>query len=96
MKMHNPAHPGELLKYDIIEASGLSITNTANHLGISRKHLSNICNAHAPITADIAIRLEKAFGKPSAETWLSMQLQYELWHAQQANKSLKIDRIQAA
>jgi antitoxin HigA-1 len=95
-QMHNPAHPGGVLKYDIIQALDLSISKTADHLGISRKHLSNVCNGHNAITADLAIRLEKAFGSPTAETWLTMQSKYDLWKAAHSGNAKDVQPIQAA
>ena len=83
MIMHNPPHPGEILKEDIIEALNLSVTKTAEHLQITRKHLSNVCNGHNGISADLALRLEAVFGAPKAPAWLEMQAAYDLWKAKE-------------
>lgn len=93
--MFNPVHPGEMLKEDIIVPLGLNMEKTAKHLGISRKHLSSICNCKNAITATLSIRLEQAFGAPSAETWVKMQAKYDVWVAQQADTH-PIERIQVA
>ena len=79
MRMHNPAHPGEVLKEWL---EGISVTEAALKLGITRAHLSRILNAHAGISADMALRLADALGT-SAESWLQMQLNYDLWQAEQ-------------
>lgn len=76
--MHSPAHPGDLLKHEIIAPLQLTIEGTAEHLGVSRKHLSRVCNGKAAISPELAVKLEQAFGAPSAETWLKMQAQYDI------------------
>lgn len=93
--MHKPAHPGEILKEDIIEALHLNMESVANHLGYSRKHLSKVCNQKNPISAQLALRLEQAFGAPTAETWLKMQAQYDAWVARQ-NDDHPVKRIPEA
>lgn len=80
--MHNPPHPGELLKEDVIAALGLSVTETAERLAMSRVALSRVLNGKAAISPDLAIRLEKA-GVSTARAWLAMQVNYDLWHAMQ-------------
>ena len=79
MTMHNPTHPGEILKELIIEPLGLSITETAKRLDVSRKTLSKVINGRGAITAEMALRLELAFAKPDAEHWLRLQSAYDLW-----------------
>ena len=83
MPMYDPAHPGEILGEDVLKELNVTITAAAKKLGISRKTLSAIVNGHAPITAETAVKLEKAFGKPNAEHWLRMQMTYDLYHARQ-------------
>ena len=78
MKQHNPPHPGELLSALWLKPLGLSITATALALGVSRKHVSELVNGRAGLSADVALRLERAFGK-SAESWLAHQTSYDLW-----------------
>ncbi|MCV5215982.1 HigA family addiction module antitoxin, partial [Escherichia coli] len=73
MTMHNPAHPGEILKELVIEPLELTITGVAKHLNVSRKTLSKVLNGQGAITPEMAVRLELAFAKPSAEQWLRLQ-----------------------
>ena len=79
MQMHNPAHPGEILKEDCIEPLGLSITEAAKGLGISRKTLSELVNGKAGVSPLMAMRLSIAFPNTSPQFWLNMQNQYDMW-----------------
>lgn len=83
MKMHNPAHPGKVLYGLHIEPMGLTITEVAKALNMTRTALSEIINARRGISPKVAIKLAKAFGG-SAESWLAMQSQYDLWQAESA------------
>lgn len=76
MPMHNPPHPGEVLREFL--PAGVSVTEAAGRLGVSRQALSAILNGRAGISADMAMRLSMALGS-SAESWLGMQMQYDLW-----------------
>ncbi|WP_096086377.1 HigA family addiction module antitoxin [Agaribacterium haliotis] len=78
MTMHNPAHPGEILKELVIEPLELTITDVAEHLNVSRKTLSKVLNGRGAITPEMAVRLELAFAKPSADHWLRLQSAYDL------------------
>lgn len=78
-RMHNPAHPGEVLQ-DWLE--GISVTDASRKLGVTRTTLSRILNGHAGITADMALRLAEALGT-TPEFWLAMQSAWELWEAEQ-------------
>lgn len=78
MLMHNPPHPGEVLRELCLEPLGLSVTAVAEALGVSRKTLSAVLNGKAGISPEMAIRLSIAFDT-SAESWLNQQSQYELW-----------------
>ncbi|MBR9870883.1 MAG: HigA family addiction module antidote protein, partial [Gammaproteobacteria bacterium] len=82
MLMHNPPHPGEVLRELCLEPLGISVTAAAEALGVSRKTLSAVLNGKAGISPEMAIRLSIAFDT-SAESWLNQQSQYELWHAEQ-------------
>ena len=95
MAMHNPPHPGEVLKELCIEPLGLTVTESAEALGVSRKTLSALLNGRAGISPEMALRLAKAFDT-SAESWLNQQMQYDLWMAKKANKNLKVRRLNAA
>jgi antitoxin HigA-1 len=77
--MHNPEHPGRVLKELYLDALELTVTEVAKGLGVSRQALSNIINEHSGITPEMALRLEKAFGT-SRQAWLNMQQNYDLWH----------------
>ncbi|HAE95434.1 MAG TPA: addiction module antidote protein, HigA family [Hyphomonas atlantica] len=81
MLMHNPPHPGEVLRELCLEPLGLSVTAASEALGVSRKTLSAVLNGKAGISPEMAIRLSIAFDT-SAESWLNQQSQYELWHAE--------------
>ncbi len=95
MKMHNPPHPGEVLRELCIKPMGLSITEAAEALGVSRKTLSAILNGRAGISPEMAVRLSLAFGT-SAESWLNQQVQYDLWQAEKKRKSLNVRRLSTA
>jgi len=90
--MHNPAHPGEVLRDLYLKPLGVSITAAADALGVTRKHISEIVNGHAPVSADMAIRLAGALGT-EPEIWVNMQAQYDLWEAaQKAPPKVKVLR----
>ncbi|MEO8361690.1 MAG: HigA family addiction module antitoxin [Vicinamibacteria bacterium] len=94
MQMHNPPHPGEILRGLCLEPLSLSVTDAATALGVSRKTLSAILNGRAGISPEMAIRLSIAF-KTSAESWLNQQVQYDLWHAEKRRKVLRVTRLAA-
>jgi len=81
--MFNPAHPGEILKELVVDSLELTVTDVAKHLDVSRKTLSKVLNAKGSITPQMAVRLELAFGKPSADHWLRLQSAHDLWQARQ-------------
>lgn len=91
MRMHNPPHPGEVLR-DYL--GSISVTDAARHLGITRASLSRILNGSAGISAEMALRLSEAMGT-SPELWIDMQSQYELWLASQRNRK-KVPRLASA
>lgn len=85
-RMFNPPHPGETLKEDILPALGLSVTEAAQQLGVTRTALSKVLNAHAAISPEMALRIEAWLGTERggrAEIWLGMQMEYDLWVAEQ-------------
>jgi antitoxin HigA-1 len=94
MRMHNPPHPGEILKTLCLEPLGLSVTDAAAALGVSRKTLSSILNGRAGISPEMAVRLSIAFDT-TAESWLNQQTQFDLWHAEQSRKQLRVTRLAA-
>lgn len=91
-RMHNPPHPGEIVRDQCLEPLGLSVTAAASGLGVTRKTLSELLNGHSGISPEMALRLEKAFGS-TAETWLRLQIAYDLWQAQQRAGALKVIRF---
>ena len=95
MLMHNPPHPGEVLRELCLEPLGLSVTAAAKALGVSRKTLSTILNGHAGISPEMAIRLSIAFDT-SAESWLQQQLHYDLWQAEQHRQELDVKKLAVA
>jgi addiction module HigA family antidote len=95
MLMHNPPHPGEIIKELCLEPLGVSITDAAKALGVSRKTLSSIVNGNAGISPEMAVRLSIAFNT-SSESWLNQQTQYDLWEAEQHRKELRVKRLYAA
>lgn len=80
--MHNPPHPGEVLREDVIAPLGLSVTDAADRLAMSRVVLSRVLNGKAGISPDLAVRLEQA-GAGTAQAWVAMQANYDLWQALQ-------------
>lgn len=94
MRMHSPPHPGEILKSLCLEPLGLSVTDAAQALGVSRKTLSSILNGRAGISPEMAVRLSIAFDT-TAESWLNQQTQFDLWHAEQSRKRLRVTRLAA-
>ena len=94
MRMHNPPHPGEIIKSLCLEPLGVSVTAAAKALHVSRKTLSAILNGRAGISPEMAVRLSIAFGT-SAESWLNQQMQYDLWHVEQHRKQLRVIKIAA-
>ncbi len=91
MEMYNPAHPGEILREDYLKAVGLTVTEAAAGLGVTRKALSDLLNGHSGVSPDMAIRLEKV-GWGTAEHWLRMQMQRNLWDVRQRAEGIKVTR----
>ena len=92
--MKNPPHPGELVG-DNLEALGVSVTDAAKALGISRQQLHNVIAGRYGISPEMAVRLEKALGS-TADTWLGMQMNYDLAQIQAKASSLKVTRLAPA
>jgi addiction module HigA family antidote len=91
MAMKNPPHPGRTIKEDCLEPLELTVTEAANVLQVTRAHLSKLVNCHAGISPEMAIRLEKA-GWSTAETWLKMQMAYDLAEASKTASQIKVKR----
>ena len=92
MPAKNPVHPGQIVRYDCLEALGLTVTAGAKALGVSRQTLNNVVNAKTGISAEMAIRLSKAFGS-TAETWLAMQMAFDLAQARKRGHQIKVKRV---
>ena len=82
MEMHNPPHPGRIVK-EALEGIPMSVTAFAAHLGVSRVQLSRVINCRAGITAELSIKLSEAFGQPSGDLWFKMQNDHDFWQASQ-------------
>jgi addiction module HigA family antidote len=95
MLMHNPPHPGEIIKEFCLVPLGVSVTEAAKALGVSRKTLSSIINGKAGISPEMAVRLSMAFDT-SSESWLNQQTQYDLWQVEQHRNELRVKRLSAA
>ena len=80
MRMHNPPHPGEVIR-DMLPEMNIKISEMARRLHFSREMLSRVINCRAPVSPDLAVRLERA-GISTARMWLSMQMSYDLWQAE--------------
>jgi len=95
MRMYNPPHPGEIIRELCIDPLDLTVTKTAEALGVARKTLSTLLNGRAGISPEMALRLSKVFGR-TPEGWLRLQLQFDLWKAEQSFDISKLKRIEAA
>ena len=94
MLMHNPPHPGGVIRRQCLEPLGLTVTEAAKGLGVSRNTLSMLLNGRLGISPEMAIRLSEAFGG-SPESWLQQQMQYDLWHAQQNRGDARVRNFAA-
>lgn len=95
MAMQNPPHPGGLVRRQCLEPLGLSVTQAAKGLGVTRQALSELVNEKAGVSVEMAIRLSKAFGS-SPETWLSLQMAFDLWQARERAKTIQVQNFKAA
>ncbi len=95
MLMHDPPHPGKVIKRQCLEPLGLTVTAAAKGLGVSRNTLSMLLNGRLGISPEMAIRLSQGFGG-SPESWLQQQMQYDLWQAQQRKGKIKVQKFKAA
>jgi addiction module HigA family antidote len=94
MRMHNPPHPGEIIREFCIEPLNLSVTEAANALGVTRKTLSALLNGRSGISPEMALRLSKVFGR-TPEGWLRLQLQFDLWKTEQSIDISRLKRVEA-
>ncbi len=91
MPMKNPVHPGQIVRHDCIEPLGLTITAAARVLGVTRQALNNVVTGKSGISPEMALRISKAFGS-TPETWLRMQLAYDLAQARKGERKIKVRR----
>lgn len=96
-RMHNPPHPGEVLRDGVFTDTGITVTEFAKRIGVTRVALSRVLNSKAGISADMAVRITAALGG-NAESWLHMQANYDLWQAEKSLKRAvaKIERLKVA
>jgi addiction module HigA family antidote len=94
MRIKNPPHPGRIVRQECIEPLGLTVTEAAERLGVTRQTLNNLVNEKAGISPEMSIRLSKAFGS-SPEVWLGLQMQYDLAQAEKYADEIKVRRISA-
>ena len=92
--MKNPPHVGETVWHDIIEPLGLSVTDGAKALGVTRQAVSLLINGRTSLSADMALRIEKAFG-PSMDHLMRMQLAYDIAQARSRERTIKVKRYKS-
>jgi len=85
--MHNPPHPGEVIRSTLLDANNVSVTQAAEMLGVSRTSMSKLMNCHSGISPEMAVRLSLALST-SSEMWLNLQTNYDLWMAEKSRKKL--------
>ena len=95
MAMQNPPHPGGIVRRQCLEPLGLSVTKAAAGLGVTRQALSDLVNEKAGVSLEMAIRLSKGFGS-SPETWLGMQMAFDLWVARDRLNRINVDSFEVA
>jgi addiction module HigA family antidote len=95
MRMYNPPHPVEIIRDLCVEPLDLTVTEAAEALGVARKTLSTLLNGRAGISPEMALRLSKVFGR-TPEGWLRLQLQFDLWKAEQSLDTSNLKRIESA
>lgn len=93
--MRKPPHPGEVIREFCIKPLGLSVTDAAKALGVSRKTLSELLNGHIGISPEMAVRLSLAFNT-TPESWLTQQMQYDLWKLKQSRKKISVEHLMVA
>lgn len=94
LRVYQPLHPGEILRELCLVPLDLSVTATAESLGVSRNTLSAILNGRAGISPEMAIRLSIAFNT-TAESWLQQQMRFDLWHTERSRKQLRVRKLAA-
>jgi len=92
MPMKNPPHPGRIVRQECIEPLGLTVTEAAKRLGVTRQTLNNLVNGKGAVSAEMAVRLSKAFGS-SPEVWLGMQMENDLAQVEKEAGNIKVKRV---
>ncbi|MCY4621402.1 MAG: HigA family addiction module antitoxin [bacterium] len=90
MALHDPPHPGQILRYDCLDPLGLTVARAAAGLGVSKDALSGVLDGSSRVSVDMAFRLAEAFGS-TPETWLGMQMAYDLWQARHDGRRLEVE-----
>ncbi len=94
MGMHNPPHPGEIIRHECLEPLGLTVTRAAQGLRVTRQALSDLVNQKAGVSVEMSFRLSQAFGS-TPETWLGIQTAHDLWQARDRAKEIKVEDFKA-
>ena len=95
MRMHNPPHPGRIIK-EALQSIPISVTGFAAHIGVSRVALSRVLNEKAAVTPEMSIKISEAFGQDSPDLWFNLQNDYDFWHASHAGaRRRKIEPLQS-
>ena len=94
MGMHNPPHPGEIVRHECLEPLGLTVTRSAQGLGVTRQALSDLVNEKTGVSVEMSFRLSQAFGS-TPETWLGMQTAHDPWHARERTKEIEVENFKA-
>ena len=92
MTMHDPPHPGGIVRRQCLEPLGLAVTRAAEGLGVTRQALSELLNGRTGISVEMAVRLSKAFGS-TPETWLGLQMAYDLWQVRSRAGEIAVERF---
>ena len=92
MTRPDPSHPGEAIRMLCLDDCGLTVAQAAAHMAVAEQELADVCASEAPMTADLAIRVELAFGG-SAQMWLALQANYDLAQARERAGDLQITRV---
>lgn len=95
MEMHNPPHPGEIIRHECLEPLGLTVTRAAQGLGVTRQALSDLVNEKAGVSVEMSIRLSLAFGS-TPESWLGMQTAYDLWQVRERAEHIQVEKFNSA
>lgn len=93
MRMKNPPHPGRIVRQECIEPLGLTVTQAARALGVTRQTLNNLVNGRAGVSPEMAIRLSKAFGS-SPDVWLGMQMEFDLAQVEKKAARINVGRVE--